>query len=60
MKTGLWSGKLKHRMATAGGYSTVDLLNLTALVPDRCLYNTACCHANFRDTAWMQILEWYS
>ncbi len=32
---GLWSGKLKHRMATTGGYSTVDLLNLTALVPDR-------------------------
>ena len=34
---GLWSGKLKHRMATAGGYSTVDLLNLTALIPDRYL-----------------------
>ena len=32
---GLWSGKLKHRMATQGGYSTVDLLNLTALIPDR-------------------------
>ena len=36
MSMGLWSGKLKHRMATAGGYSTVDLLNLTALIPDRC------------------------
>ncbi len=35
MSMGLWSGKLKHRMATAGGYSTVDLLNLTALIPDR-------------------------
>jgi hypothetical protein len=37
MSMGLWSGKLKHRMATAGGYSTVDLLNLTALIPDRYL-----------------------
>ena len=36
LSMGLWSGKLKHRMATAGGYSTVDLLNLTALIPDRC------------------------
>lgn len=35
MAMGLWSGKLKHRMATQGGYSTVDLLNLTALIPDR-------------------------
>ena len=37
LSMGLWSGKLKHRMATAGGYSTVDLLNLTALIPDRCV-----------------------
>ncbi|CAL8465519.1 g5055 [Coccomyxa elongata] len=37
MAMGLWSGKLKHRMATQGGYSTVDLLNLTALIPDRYL-----------------------
>lgn len=35
MQMGLWSGKLKHRMATQGGYSTVDLLNLTALIPDK-------------------------
>jgi hypothetical protein len=48
MQMGLWSGKLKHRMATQGGYSTVDLLNLTALIPDRCGRHSFLCCAPLR------------
>ena len=56
MSMGLWSGKLKHRMATAGGYSTVDLLNLTALIPDRCAASHSL-HPSLRPASGISVLQ---
>ena len=33
----VWVGKVKHRLGTAAGHSTVELLNLSALVPEEYL-----------------------
>ena len=30
----MWTGKVKHRLKTAEGASTVDLFNVSALVPE--------------------------
>ncbi len=31
----MWTGKVKHRLKTAEGASTVELFNISALVPEK-------------------------
>jgi len=36
-KVVIWSGKIKHRLKTADGASTVELFSVSALVPEKLL-----------------------